>query len=61
MREQKKDHKPVIETMINTTALVLTSLGVQQITLGNHTGYISLMVGMSLEFFKYWGRKAEYW
>ena len=57
----KKEGKPIIETMINTIALALTAFGVQQITLGNQMGYISLSFGMGLEFLKYWGRNKNLW
>ena len=53
--------KEIIETIINTAALALTAYGVQQITIGNIVGYISLFVGMTLEFAKYYGRKKKLW
>lgn len=53
--------KPIIETLINTSAIALTVFGVQQITTGNWKGCFALFLGMGLEFFKYWGRKADYW
>ncbi len=55
------DHKPIIETLINTAALALTSFGIVSITRGNWKGYIAIAFGMVLEFGKYWGRKEEYW
>lgn len=63
----ESEHKPVIETLINTTALALTSFGVIQITAaGNGTalflrGFFCILLGAGLEFFKYWGRKYGYW
>lgn len=55
-------HKPVIETIINTTAIALTAYGVIQITqVGTQTGYIPIVVGIGLELLKYWGRKKGYW
>lgn len=57
-------HKAIIETMINSAALTLTSYGVLQITLGSLNfpmGYLALMVGISLEFFKYLGRQKKLW
>lgn len=59
-----KEHKPIIETMINTAALGLTSFGVVQITQGSLNfpmGYLALTMGMGLEFFKYQGRKSKLW
>jgi len=61
---KETNHKPIIETIINTSALALTSYGVVQITIGSPNfpfGYCALLVGMSLEFFKYYGRKNKYW
>lgn len=54
-------NKPIIETIINTAALALTSYGVTQITLGNVQGYFALSFGMILEFVKYYGRKKKFW
>ncbi len=56
-----KQNKPVIETIINTVALAMTALGVQQITAGKLIGYLSICFGMGLEFIKYWGRKENFW
>ena len=54
-------HKPIIETVINTAAIAQTSFRVMQVTLGNLIGYLAIAVGVGLEVFKYWGRKKEYW
>lgn len=57
-------NKPVIETMINSAALALTSYGMVQITLGSPNfpfGYLALLTGVLLEFFKYTGRKYKLW
>jgi hypothetical protein len=68
--QQKKqilDHKPTIETILNTTALALTSFGVVQLTTNTDgwscftKGFILILFGAGLEFFKYWGRKKQYW
>ena len=63
-----KDHKPIIETIINTSALALTSFGVLTITKadGNYwdsmiRGLILVSFGAGLEFIKYYGRKKEIW
>jgi hypothetical protein len=53
--------KPVISTIINTTALALTSFGVQDIIQKNYFGFTAIMFGMALEFFKYWGMKKKMW
>lgn len=59
MKEIK--HKPVIETLINTAALALTAAGTQQAMTGNYLGLGLIVFGAGLEFFKYWGRKNNYW
>ena len=55
-KEKKQNHKPIIETIINTTAIALTGYGVAQITIGHYMGCVALLLGISLEFGKYWGR-----
>jgi len=55
------DHKPTIETIVNTTAIALTTFGVANITAGGWTGYFAVAFGMALEFFKYYGRKKNFW
>lgn len=65
--KKKKANKPVIETIINTTALALTSFGVIQLTNTGSCvslvlrGFCCILLGAGLEFFKYWGRKKDYW
>ena len=61
---KESEHKPIIETLINTSALALTSFGVTQIVAGSPNfpfGYLALAMGMGLEFFKYAGRKNKFW
>lgn len=64
-KEIEQAHKPIIETIINTTALALTSFAVINITTradySMWYGYLALLVGMGLEFFKYWGRSKKLW
>ena len=59
----KHEHKPVIETLINTAAIALTSYGVLQITTGGNflQGYIPILFGIGLELLKYYGRNKNYW
>lgn len=63
----KKGNKPIVETLINTAALSLTSFGVVSLTTTNDgwavfcKGTILIFLGAGLEFFKYWGRKKRYW
>ena len=59
MKEEK--HNPLIETIINTTALALTATGTQWILTENYMGFVVILFGAGLEFFKYWGRKNKYW
>jgi len=54
-------NKPVMETMINSVALAMTALGVVQVTDGKYIGFLVILFGVGLEFFKYWGRKKEFW
>ena len=54
--------RPIIATMINTTALALTSYGVLKITtVGGIEGYLPITFGFLLEFIKYWGMKKRLW
>jgi len=57
----KEEHKPVIETLINSAALALTSMGVVWLTDANYMGFCLIGFGVALEFFKYWGRKTDFW
>lgn len=61
MKENKEVHKPVIETLINTTALGITAFGVSCILNRDYFGFVVIMFGAGLEFFKYWGRQKNYW
>ena len=55
-------NKPVIETIINTTALALTAAGTNMLLTGkDYFGFLLIAFGMGCEFFKYWGRKNNYW
>ena len=48
----------IIETIINTTALALTSYGTFEVTTkSNYWGLMAISFGMLLEFIKYYGRK----
>lgn len=57
-----QQHKPTIETVINTAAIALTSFGVIAITKdGRWEGYISILFAVGLEWFKYYGRQKSWW
>jgi len=54
--------KPIIETIINTTALALTAAGTNFIiTERGYYGFILIVFGACLEYFKYRGRKKKLW
>jgi hypothetical protein len=55
------NHKATIETLINTSAIALTTFGVSCIIERDYYGFIVILFGMSLEFAKYWGRKEKIW
>ena len=57
---KEQPNKPIIESAINGAALVIISYGVTQITTGTATGYLAIVFGVALEWFKYWGRR-KYW
>ena len=57
----RKSNKPFIETLINTSAIALTTFGVTQITSGKYFGFLVVSFGMLLEFGKYYGRKKRFW
>lgn len=68
MAKKSNQHKPTIETMINTAALALTSFGVVMMTTPSYEGWylfykgmLAIVFGASLEFFKYWGRDKRLW
>lgn len=57
----KQAQKPMIETLINTTALSCTSMGMIKINSGDWSGYVLISFGMVLEFMKYYARKIKLW
>jgi len=59
-------HKPIIETIINTSALALTAFGVTIITTNGDwdnicKGCMLILYGAGLEWFKYFGRLKKLW
>ena len=54
-------HKPVIESLINTAAIALTAYGVASVTSGLFRGYVSILFGVGLEILKYHGRNKNLW
>ena len=61
MTTKQPVHKPIIETIINTAAIALSATGVTMLTNRDYYGFLLVIFGAGLEFFKYWGRKKEYW
>lgn len=60
-RKSKDGHKATVETLINTTAIALTTFGVSAIINRDYYGFLVIIFGMSLEFIKYFGRNKKYW
>lgn len=56
-----EQHKPIIETIINTTALAITAFGTNLILNRDYYGFVIIIFGMALEFFKYFGRSKQLW
>lgn len=54
-------NSPIIETMINTTALSLTSFGTACLVQRDYFGFLLIIFGATLEFCKYYGRKKGMW
>ena len=61
MTTKKVIHKPIIETIINTSAIALSAMGVLQLQQGNYMGFVMIVFAAGIEFFKYWGRKNDFW
>ena len=57
----KQNNKPLVETLINTAAIALSALGVTNVQRGDYLGLCLIAFAAGLEFFKYWGRKKNYW
>lgn len=60
-QQVSQSNKPLIETIINTSALTLTAFGVNCLLQRDWFGFIVIAFGMGLEFLKYYGRKNNYW
>jgi len=53
--------KPVIETIINTSAIAVSTLGVVNTQKGDYFGLCLIIFAAGLEWFKYMGRKRKLW
>lgn len=51
------EHKPTIETIINTVALAITAAGTTFVLQRDWYGFILILFGAGLEWFKYFGRE----
>ena len=58
---QNNTNKPIIETLINTTALALTAAGTTMLLTKDAWGFMLIAFGMILEFAKYMGRQKQLW
>lgn len=56
-----KQNKPIIETIINTAALAIIAAGTSMMIARDYYGFLLVIFGSALEFWKYWGRKQSYW
>lgn len=61
MSKYVEKHKPIIETMINTAALAITAYGTNLILNKDYYGFICVIFGGAIEFFKYEARKRKIW
>ena len=61
MAKKIQEHKPIVETIINTSAIALSALGITRVQGGDYFGLGLIVFAAGLEFFKYWGRKKNYW
>ena len=57
----KTDHKPVIETLINTAAIAIATAGTTFILSKDYYGFILVIFASALEWFKYYGRSKKLW
>jgi hypothetical protein len=54
--------KETIETIINTSAISLSSYGTLEIISNkNYWGLTLILFGMAIEFVKYYGRRKKIW
>ena len=57
---KKQENKPLIETMLNQSAIVLTATGTVMLVAQNAFGLVLIGTRTVLELVKYWGRR-KYW
>jgi hypothetical protein len=67
MSKKYREHKAVIETLLNTIAIAVTGTGVIWVTTKGEgwniilQGIVLISFGAGLEFFKYLGRNKKLW
>ncbi len=54
-------NKPIIEAIINTAALAIAASGVVMIQAKEVFGFVLILFALGIEWFKYWGRKENFW
>jgi len=53
-----REHKPTIETLINTAAIALTATGTSWLVASRDWwGFLLILFGLLIEWFKYFGRE----
>ena len=59
----KENHKPIIETIINTSALAISAAGVSLIIqdICWWKGMLFILFAAGIEYFKYLGRLKKLW
>ncbi len=58
---KESEHKATIETLINISAITLTATGTNLLIGKDWWGFILIIFGVGLEYFKYKGRKNKLW
>ena len=61
MKKKEQQHKPTIETIINTVAIAITTFGTSLLLSKDWFGFLLILFGAGLEWFKYWGRNRQLW
>lgn len=58
----KNKDKPLIETIINSAAIVCSAMGVVKVNSGSYfIGMLLILFACGIEFAKYWARKNDFW
>lgn len=57
----KINNKPMIETVLNSIAIGITSVGINLLISKDYFGFLLIFLSVGAEFFKYWGRNKKLW